>query len=183
MAANLGFQGEERIVMPGINAKMNELQAAMGLLGLEIIEREFEKRKLLTEAYRARLGDVPGITCRRDMAGVKHNYYNFVITVDEDEFGMSRDKLYDDLKEFNIFTRKYFYPLCSQFQCYKDLPSSAAHNLPVAERITMMVLSLPMYGKLSIADVERICDVIQFVRKGQSPEIKHLQLTDLEAVA
>jgi dTDP-4-amino-4,6-dideoxygalactose transaminase len=166
-AKNFGFKGEENIVVPGINAKMNEFQAAMGLLMLDLFEEEIEKRKHLTMVYRDRLSEVPGINFRTEIPKVKHNYYNFVITVDQDKFGQSRDNLYDNLKTYNIFTRKYFYPLCSQFQCYKQYPSSSPENLPVAEKITKQVLSLPLYSGLADEDIHKICDVIFSFRKSK----------------
>lgn len=166
-AKNFGFKGEESIVVPGINAKMNEFQAAIGLLMFDLIENEIEKRKNLTMIYRDRLGEIPGINFRTELPEVKHNYYNFVITVDPSRFGLSRDDLYDHLKAYNIFTRKYFYPLCSQFQCYKQYPSSSPENLPVAEKITKQVLSLPLYSDLADEDIHKICDVIFSFRKSK----------------
>ena len=159
-AKNFGFKGEDNIVVPGINAKMNEFQAAIGLLMLDLVGKEIEERKHLTMIYRDRLSEIPGINFRTDMQGVKHNYYNFVITVQQNEFGISRDELYDNLKAFNIFTRKYFYPLCSQFQCYKQNHSSSPDNLPVAEKTAQQVLSLPLYGELEDEYVHKICDII-----------------------
>jgi dTDP-4-amino-4,6-dideoxygalactose transaminase len=161
-AKNFGFKGEENIVVPGINAKMNEFQAAIGLLMLELVDGEIEKRKRLTLIYRDRLSQIPGINFRTEMPGVKHNYYNFAVTVDKNKFGISREELYDNLKPYNIFTRKYFYPLCSQFQCYKQYPSSSPDNLVVAETITKQVLSLPLYGELKEEDIHKICDVINY---------------------
>lgn len=160
LSKNFGFKGEESIVVPGINGKMNELQAAVGMLILDIIEEECRKRKQLTMIYRDRLREIEGINFREDIPGVKHNYYNFVITINEKEFGISRNKLYDTLKKYNIFTRKYFYPLCSQFQCYSRYPSSSPDNLPVAERVSETVLTLPLYGDLQQEDIHRICDII-----------------------
>jgi len=164
LSRNFGFKGEEQIVVPGINGKMNEIQAAIGLLMLDIIKDESTRRKELTRLYRERLKDVPGIEFRQDQPHVKHNYYNFVITLNKDEFGISRDQLYDKLKKFNIFTRKYFYPLCSQLQCYRNLPSAAPANLPVAENISQNVLSLPLFGGLQADDIHRICDTIQYIQ-------------------
>ena len=161
LSRNFGFKGEEQIVVPGINGKMNEIQAAIGLLMLDIIEEECRKRKHLTMIYRERLNKIPGIEFRGDVPDVDHNYYNFVITVNKEEFGISRDDLYDFLKKYNVFTRKYFFPLCSQLQCYRNLPSSSAVNLPVAERITKTVLSLPLFGSLNGKDIHRICDIIE----------------------
>jgi dTDP-4-amino-4,6-dideoxygalactose transaminase len=164
-AKNFGFKGEENIVVPGINAKMNEFQAAIGLLMLDQVGEEIGKRKHLTMVYRERLGKIPGINFRIEMPGVKPNFYNFVITVDQDKYGISRDNLYNILKTYNIFTRKYFYPLCSQFQCYKQYPSSSSKNLPVAEKIANEVLSLPLYGKLNEEDINKICNVIFYLHQ------------------
>ena len=165
LSSNFGFKGEEEIVVPGINGKMNEIQAAIGLLMLDLIKEECRKREQLTLIYRERLKNVPGIDFREDVPDVKHNYYNFAITVNEEEFGISRDELYDSLKKYNVFTRKYFYPLCSQLQCYRYLPSSSPTNLPVAEKITKMILSLPLYGAFNEEDVQRICDIIKYIHK------------------
>jgi len=159
-AKNFGFKNEENIVVPGINAKMNEFQAAIGLLMLDLVGEEIEKRKHLTMVYRDRLNEIPGIYFRTERPKVKHNYYNFIITVDENKFGISRDELYNALKQYNIYTRRYFYPLCSQFQCYRNYPSSAAENLPVAEKISKSILTLPLYGSLEEEDIHKISDVI-----------------------
>ena len=122
--------------------------------------------------YRERLSEVPGINFRTEMPGVKHNYYNFVITVDQDEFGISRDDLYKKLKEYNIFTRRYFYPLCSQFQCYSKYPSSAPENLPVAERVSKSIMTLPLYGSLSKEDIHKISDIITLHAKRNARNFK-----------
>lgn len=158
---NFGFKNEENIVVPGINAKMNEFQAAIGLLMLDLVGEEIKKRKHLTMVYRDRLSEIPGIYFRTEMPEVKHNYYNFVITVEENKFGISRDELYKKLKKYNIFTRRYFYPLCSQFQCYRNYPSSAPENLPIAEKVSKSILSLPLYGALGEQDIHKICDIIE----------------------
>ena len=165
LSRNFGFKGEEQIVVPGINGKMNELQAAIGLLMLEIVDQECKKRKYLTEIYREQLKIIPGIEFREDTKNVVHNYYNFAITVNKDKFGVSRDDLYDILKRYNIFTRKYFFPLCSQLQCYRNLSSSSAINLPVAEKIADRILTLPLFGTLNEEDINRVCDIVSYIHK------------------
>ena len=165
LSKNFGFKGEELVLVPGINAKMNEMQAAMGLLMLNIVKKESERRKQLTFIYRKRMESIPGISFRKDLSGVKHNYYNFAIRIDKKEFGIDRNNLYDKLKEYNIFTRKYFYPLCSRFECYRTQPSASSLNLPVAEKVTGQVLSLPLYGDLTSEDINRVCDIISFINK------------------
>jgi dTDP-4-amino-4,6-dideoxygalactose transaminase len=162
-AKNFGFKDEETIVVPGINAKMNELQAAVGMLVLDDLQDERNRRKALTQIYRERLERIPGVQCRYDIPNVKHNYYNLAITIDESQFNMDRDALHDELLKYNVITRKYFYPLCSRFQCYNQHPSASQENLAVAERISKKVLILPLYGSLTFADVEHICDIIKYI--------------------
>jgi len=166
LAKNFGFQGENSVIVPGINAKMNEFQAAVGLLVINLLEEEVEKRKKLTMIYQNRLSEVKGITFLDKVdQKVDYNYYNFVIRVDKDKYGKGRDELYEELKKYNVFARKYFYPLCSQFQCYKNYPSSSSDNLPIAEKVSDEVLSLPLYGSLTDGDVNKICDIIGLLGK------------------
>ena len=157
---NFGIVDEETVIGPGINGKMNELQAAFGLLQLEGIEREIENRGKLTELYRARLRDVPGLTFHEDRPGVRHNYAYFTLLIDEEAFGMSRDELWETLKLFNVVTRKYFSPLCSHFPCYSALPSAQRENLPVAEDVARRILSIPLYGTLAPESVEQLCAIL-----------------------
>jgi len=158
---NFGFANEETVIGPGINGKMNEFQAAFGLLQLDMIDEAIAVRARLTALYREGLSGVPGIRLQSDRPDVDHNYAYFPVRVDEEEYGMSRDALYATLKEFNIFTRKYFYPLCTQVPCYSTLPSAASANLPIAERVTKQILCLPIYGTLEDATVRTICTVIR----------------------
>lgn len=161
---NFGFANEETVIGPGINGKMNEFQAAFGLLQLDMVEAEIARRRALTLVYRQELEGVPGIWFQRDLPGVQHNYGYFPILVDEAAYGMTRDSLYAALKEFNIFARKYFYPLCSHFPCYSALPSAAPSCMPVAERVARQVLCLPIYGELAEPVVRTICKVIRHLQ-------------------
>lgn len=137
---NFGFAGETTVVAPGINAKMNEFQAALGVLQLKHVDKAIEKRKQVAELYRNKLCDVAGIKLLEDLEGVKQSYSYFPILIDEEEFGMSRDAVYEEMKKNNIMVRRYFYPLISQFPAYKGLESAKPENLPVAEEITKKVL-------------------------------------------
>jgi len=133
---NFGFRGETTVVGPGINAKMNEIQAAMGLLQLKYIDENIEKRRLIAHAYQEQLKDVAGLRFLDDMPGVDHCYSYFPVFIDEAEYGMSRDALYEKLKANNIHGRRYFYPLISDFPTYRggagdlfaDLSGSATRN-------------------------------------------------------
>jgi len=161
---NFGIKNEEEVVMPGINGKMNEIQAALGLVNLKYVDAEINKRKILVDAYRNYLRDVQGITYLSDMPNVESNYQYFVIRVDSKAFGRSRDFLYEKLKEYNVFTRKYFFPLCSDYPCYRHIPSAAPSNLPVAQKVAKEVLCMPLYGDLSTHDIEQICDILKNFR-------------------
>jgi dTDP-4-amino-4,6-dideoxygalactose transaminase len=158
---NFGIADEETVIGPGINGKMNEFQAAFGLLELELVEEEIRQRKNLTEIYRRGLREIPGIHCFEDLPGVSHNYSYFPVLIDEQVYGKNRDQLADLLKLCNIFPRKYFYPLCSSYSCYRDLPSAQFKRLPVANHIVKQVLCLPIYGELDVSIVQTICNIIR----------------------
>ena len=105
---NFGIKNEEEVVMPGINGKMNELSASMGLLVLEMLERERNKRRILFDTYRECLKDVEGVTHNGEIRGVKNSYQYFVIRINAKKFGKTRDYVYEEFKKYNVFTRKYF---------------------------------------------------------------------------
>ncbi len=157
---NFGFRGETTVVAPGINAKMNEVQAAMGLLQLKYIDENIKKRKQIAQAYRKQLTGITGLGFLDDMPGVTHGYPYFPIFIEEEKFGMSRDDLYEKLKDNNIHGRRYFYPLISNFPTYRGFPSSAPDNLPVASRLAKEVICLPIYPGLDIEQVEIITTLI-----------------------
>lgn len=158
---NFGIKNEEDVIMPGINGKMNEIQAALGLIMLKYINEERARRKKIDGIYRKCLQQVKGISLIEDVPSVSKSYQYFVIRIEECAFGISRDEIYKRFKEYNIFTRKYFYPLCSNHACYRQLPSSNPANLPVANQIAREVLSLPLYGDLDIDSVHKICDILK----------------------
>lgn len=157
---NFGFRGEVTVEAPGINGKMDEVRAAYGLLNLKQVDAAIEARKKVADAYRTALKDVKGIRYFDDMEGVRHNYSYFPIFVDAEQYGMTRDELYEKMKAANIYGRRYFYPLITAFDPYKDYPSAAPENLPVATKIANQVICLPMHHALSEEDVERVLKVL-----------------------
>jgi dTDP-4-amino-4,6-dideoxygalactose transaminase len=157
---NFGF-AEGKVVAPGINAKMNELQAAIGLLQLKYIDKAIEMRKQIAEQYKQNLQGIKGIKYMEDLPGVKHCYPYFPILINKDEFGKTRDNVFDELAKFNIYGRKYFYPLISQFPTYRGLESSEPGKMPIAERIAEEVLCLPIYPNLGIDQVNKICNILK----------------------
>jgi dTDP-4-amino-4,6-dideoxygalactose transaminase len=148
MLKNFGIADEETIIGPGLNGKMNEVQAAFGLLQLQRFEADLARRRVLAESYREHLAGIPGIRFLRDLPGVRHNYGYFPILVDAAAYGLDRNAVYEALKQFNVNTRKYFHPLVSRAPCYAALPSARPGALPVAERVAREVLCLPIYGTL-----------------------------------
>ncbi|WP_173475875.1 DegT/DnrJ/EryC1/StrS aminotransferase family protein [Fibrobacter succinogenes] len=158
---NFGFAGETTVVAPGINSKMDEIRAAYGLLNLRQVDGAIANRKAIAEKYRAALKDIPGIRTLKDSEGVRHNYAYFPIFINEEEYGMSRDALYETLKTHDIYGRRYFYPLISTFSAYKGLESANPANLPVAHKLANQVLCLPMFADLDNEGVNRVINVIQ----------------------
>ena len=157
---NFGFASETTVVAPGINSKMDEIRSAYGLCNLKHIDDAIAARKKVAQRYRAALANVPGITMFEERPEVTYNYSYFPIFVNEAEYGMSRDALYEKMKANNVLGRRYFYPLISSFAMYRGLPSASKANLPVATRMADEVICLPMYAALSDDDVERVLKII-----------------------
>ncbi|RAP73495.1 DegT/DnrJ/EryC1/StrS family aminotransferase [Paenibacillus montanisoli] len=155
---NFGIKSEVWVEGIGVNAKMNEFQAAMGICNLRHISEELSKRKHVVERYRNRLSKINGLQIMNDADGVQSNYSYFPVVFDEKVFGLSRNEIYDRLKENHIFARKYFYPLTNTFNYY--LGQFDRNQTPVAQHIAKRVLTLPLYADLALDDVDRICDII-----------------------
>jgi len=158
---NFGFAGETEVVAPGINSKMDEVRSAYGLINLKQVDAAIEARHQVAIKYRNALRDVEGISFWDDMPGVKHNYSYFPIFVDAEKYGMSRDELYFKMKLQGVLGRRYFYPLISTFSTYRNLPSAAPENLPVATKMANEVICLPMHHALTNEDIQRVLDCIR----------------------
>ncbi len=157
---NFGFANETTVVGPGINSKMDEIRSAYGLLNLKQVDKAIAARRHAAERYREALKDVEGITFFDEMPGVQHNYSYFPIFVDEKKYGMSRDELYFKMRDSNVWGRRYFYPLISEFSTYRGLESAAPDNLPTAHKMADTVICLPMHHLLSDEDVQRVIECI-----------------------
>ena len=156
---NFGHVGEVTVVAPGINGKMSEFNAALGLLQLKYIDQALARRKEIDAEYREQLKGVKGIHCLNDAGEKVANYAYFPILV-EAGYPISRDDLYQKLKNNNIVTRRYFYPLISDFPMYRGLPSAHRENLPVATAAAQQVLCLPIYPDLDMSVVGEITSFI-----------------------
>ena len=157
---NFGFAGETTVVAPGINSKMDEIRAAYGLLNLKQVDAAIAARKQVAIRYRESLKDVDGITFFDDQPNITHNYSYFPIFVDVEKYGMTRDELYLKMKEQDVFGRRYFYPLISDFSTYRGLESAKPENLPNARKMADSVICLPIYHDLTKQDVERVLSCI-----------------------
>lgn len=153
---NFGITGKESVEYIGGNAKMNEFQAAMGICNLRHVDDNIEKRRLVSERYRERLSNIPGIRLTAPKEGIRPNYAYFPVVFDG--FPLTRNEVYDLLASHHIFARKYFYPLITDFDCYRE--RFLRVSLPKAKKAADSVLTLPLYAELSFDQVDRICDII-----------------------
>lgn len=160
---NFGIANETEVVAPGINAKMNEIQAAFGILQLKYVSINIQRRKKIAERYKSELYGIPGLTFIEDISEVEHNYAYFPIFVGNDDSSVLRDLLHDKLKEVGVWSRKYFYPLISTFSTYRTLPSSHPDNLQVAHKVASKVLCLPIFPDLPAEEQDKIINVIHKV--------------------
>ena len=156
---NFGFVNEVSVVATGINGKMNEFQAALGLLQLRHVDASLAKRAALAERYRRRLHGVGGLRCVALPAVARHNHGYFPVLVD-DAFRVDRDALYEHLKRHGVLARRYFYPLITEFPMYREFSLEGAARLPVAHTVARQILCLPIYADLPLDQVDRIADLI-----------------------
>lgn len=158
---NFGFADEVTVIEPGINAKMNEIQAAYGLVQLKHIDAYIAGRKAIAEQYRTGLSGIEGVRVLYDIEGLRHSYTYFPVMINAGHYGRTRDEVYEMLKSHNIYGRRYFYPLISQFPTYRGLPSANPDNLPVAIEVAEQVICLPIYPHLDSETVSYIIDLIK----------------------
>ena len=148
--------------MPGTNAKMNEIQALMGLQVLQHLPGIISRRQQIDALYRSRLLAIPGIHVPTlPPANVCFNHAYFPVEVDEVAFGMTRDELYTGLQRYNVFTRRYFYPLITDFACYRNV--AVKDPLITARAAARRIVTLPIYDSLAVEKAERICDLIAYL--------------------
>ncbi|MBN9693050.1 MAG: DegT/DnrJ/EryC1/StrS family aminotransferase [Verrucomicrobia bacterium] len=161
---NFGLANETDVLLPGTNAKMNEFQALMGLQLLDHLDGIRERRRQIDALYRDQLGNLPGLRIPpAPSVHVTSNYSYFPVEIEPTEFGASRDQLCEFLKGYNVFARRYFYPLVPDFACYRD--QFGAVPLPNARRVASQILTLPIYDSLALEDVARICAVIRSLER------------------
>lgn len=156
---NFGYVDEVTVVAPGINGKMSEVSAAMGLLQLSHVEEAIAKREAIDALYRELLGNTEGIRCLRPVCASRRNFSYFPILVGS-EYRLTRDELYEELKRNEIYGRRYFYPLISEFPMYRGLASARRENLPSASQAASRILCLPIYPGLTKDQVAMIAGIV-----------------------
>lgn len=162
---NFGIENENEVSLPGLNGKMNELQAALGLAVLDYVEDERRRRAAVFATYQEQLGGLDGLTTPTLPPEQRPSYQYFVVRIDPERFGKDRDEVYARLKQFNVYARKYFHPLVSEYACYRDLTTRNADHLPVARRVASQVLSLPCYGALGADRAQGIAEILRFIHE------------------
>lgn len=158
---NFGFMAEDFVCGIGGNAKLSEFHAAMGLCNLEHMDEIFSRRRELVELYRENLSNVEGISILKKQDNITENYAYFTIRVDEALYGESRDDLKERLENNKIHARRYFYPLTSEFACYKEVFGASFTKTPIAKKVSLEILTLPLYYDMSENDALRVCGVIK----------------------
>lgn len=169
---NFGFENETEVMMVGTNAKMNEMQALMGDLMLPKVPAIIKKREKLTKAYADGLKDIPGIDIHsicNSLGAVNRMTPNFAYIPVEitQEYGISRDVLYSKLKQYNVFARRYFFPLITEFHCYKGPGRKICNKagpLTSAKKVADRIITFPIYYDLSVPEINRICQMVRALR-------------------
>ncbi|MBO5738826.1 DegT/DnrJ/EryC1/StrS family aminotransferase [bacterium] len=157
---NFGIQSEELVEDIGINGKLNEIQAAIGLENLKLYKAEQEKRAKIKAFYDEKLSSIKSITIPKMPENTTNSYQYYPIII-EDDYPLTRNELYEKFKKENIYTRKYFYPVCTDYECYKNNASVEASDLKVVNNLKHKILCLPYYGALTIDELNTIYEVIK----------------------
>jgi dTDP-4-amino-4,6-dideoxygalactose transaminase len=159
---NFGFAGYDCVVETGINGKMNEASAAMGLTSLESLDSFIDTNRRNYESYKGALRDVPGIRVLDYDPRAQQNYQYVVVEIDPAQTGISRDALNQLCWAENILTRRYFHPGCHRMEPYCSDPTQRSGPLPITEHATEHFLTLPTGTSVDSTDIQAVCDVLRF---------------------
>lgn len=166
---NTGLDHDRRLIGYGVNAKMNEIQSAFGLCQLKYVDENIAKRKEVTLKYRKLLKNIKGLRTNTEGKGIKHNYSYFPIIINPEEFGADRDELYEHLKKDNIITRKYFYPLVSD---YPEFAMFKKKDLAISKKIAKSILCIPIFHDIMDEQIQRVVHSIYQLH------LRHLKNTE-----
>jgi dTDP-4-amino-4,6-dideoxygalactose transaminase len=174
---NFGIRDENSVLMAGMNAKLNEIQSAIGLAVINEIQPERQARQRLRTLYLELLQEVEGIEPLRIPPNVKDSLQYMPVRVDVGAYGLSRDDLYRELLAFNVYARKYFHPLCVDYVPYAR---AQVGDIPNARLAAQQVLCLPFFGDMGADAVHRIQEILLFLRREQR---RHRPLRSVRAPA
>ncbi|MDH5570765.1 MAG: DegT/DnrJ/EryC1/StrS family aminotransferase [Gammaproteobacteria bacterium] len=155
---NFGIVDEDTVKLAGINGKMNEVQSIMGLMNLNLIDEELAKRSALRAKYDEVIDDLPGV---KNFSHLQKSEFYYPIKIEADQYGKTRDQLFNAFREDGIYVRKYFYPLCSEYDFFKHLPSSRKENLIVAHDVSEKILCLPFYGDMDVDIFSKVVNILK----------------------
>ena len=161
MMTNFGFTGYDRVEYLGINGKMNEVCAAMGLTNLEAMDDIVAINRRNYLAYCAELDSVHGISVIAYDPAERNNYQYVVIEVDPEVCSRSRDEFIEALHAENVIARKYFWPGCHRMEPYCTTQADAWKHLPETERVAARVIVLPTGQAVDEEAVRRVCGIIR----------------------
>lgn len=157
---NFGFADEVTVVAPGINGKMNEVQAAFGLLQLQHLDGALKSRKRIFERYRDAFAEVSGVRMLLPEVNLEWNYSYCPLFIDETSFPVSRDNLFTRMRDSNVFARRYFYPLISEFPMYRGLDSAKPNKLGNAFNVSRQVICLPIFPHMQDWEQDKVIAIV-----------------------
>lgn len=160
---NFGFAGYDNVEYIGINGKMTEISAAMGITSLESMDEIVAANYRNYRCYQSELAHIPGIELFTYDESEKRNYQYIIVEVDEQQTGISRDLLVKILHAENVLARRYFYPGCHQMEPYRSYFPHAGLLLPETEKLTQRVMSLPNGTAIEVRDVETVAQLIRSI--------------------
>ena len=172
---NFGFTDYDRVDRLGINAKMHEVSAAMGLANLEALDQMFKDNRRVYEEYRRLLAGVNGIDLISYDAQARHNHHYIVLDVDAKRAGINRDDIVRVLHAENVIARRYFYPGVHRMEPYRSVYSQADQRLSVTNQVCARVLLLPGGGGIAASEVERVCELVTFLTENAKAIREHLE--------
>lgn len=141
-------------IYDGVNSKMNEFSASMGLVNLRHLDSDIEKRKKLTQMYDERLGDVEGLTIFKRRDDVEYNYAYYPVLLDKE--GIDGGDFVSHLEQFDVYSRRYFYPAANEMPLFKGMGDT-----PIAHNVSLNIVCLPIYADLKEEELEYICKLVK----------------------
>lgn len=164
---NFGFSSYDQVDHVGVNGKMHEVSAAMGLTSLENLDAIVTHNRRNYKQYEAALGDIPGITLYRYDENEQRNYQYIILEIDEEITGVSRDTFVRILHAENVLARRYFYPGCHQMEPHRSYFPHAGLLLPHTEALVQRVMSLPTGTAIGEDEITQVVALIrQIVEQG-----------------